>query len=78
MKIRIGGKWNFIRMLRLIVGISGTVQGIMIKEFAFSIAGFLLVYMAVAEVKTNEVDQVELKEIKLESKESEDEKLDSY
>lgn len=78
MKIRIGGKWNFIRMLRLIVGISGTVQGIMIKEFAFSIAGFLLVYMAVAEVKTNEVDQVELKEIKLKSKESEHEKLDSY
>jgi hypothetical protein len=78
MKIRLAGKWNFIRMLRLIVGISGTVQGIVIKEFAFSIAGFLLVYMAVAGLKTGEVDEVELEEIKLKSKENEHEKLDSY
>lgn len=78
MKIKIGGKWNFIRMLRLIVGISATVQGIIIKEFAFSIGGFLLVYMAIAELKTSEIDEVKLKEIKLKSKESEHEKLDSY
>jgi hypothetical protein len=50
MKIRFKGNWNFIRVLRLFLGVTGTIQGIMMEEFTLSLAGFFLVYMAIANV----------------------------
>jgi CheY-specific phosphatase CheX len=74
MKIKIKSKWNFISMVRLTAGIAGTVQGFVIKEFALSLAGFFLVYMAVAGRKNL---NVELKEVTSTSKEIEHEKVDA-
>jgi hypothetical protein len=36
-----------LRLFRLAIGIAGIVQGFLMKEFALSIAGFFLVYMAI-------------------------------
>jgi len=61
-------------MVRLAAGIAGTVQGFVIKEIALSLAGFFLVYMAIAGRKTL---KVELKEVTSTSKETEHEKVDA-
>jgi hypothetical protein len=50
MKTRIFSNWNLMRWLRLIIGTAGTVQGLIIGEYALSIFSFLLVYMAIADV----------------------------
>jgi len=47
----------------MVAGIAGTVQGFLIKEFALSLAGFLLVYMAIANVADNKDCEIELKEL---------------
>ena len=46
--MQISRSWNFIGVIRLVAGIAGTVQGFVMKEFALSLAGFFLVYTAVA------------------------------
>lgn len=74
MKIKIKSRWNFISMIRLAAGIAGTVQGFVIKEIGLSLAGFFLVYMAVAGRKNL---KMELKEVKSTSKEIEHEKVDA-
>lgn len=56
-------RWSVIRLVRLIVGIIGTIQGILIGELALSIFAFLLVYMALA-VKANEKLELELEEVR--------------
>ena len=55
--------WNVIRLLRLVVGLTGTIQGILIKEFGLSIVAFILVYMALAVYNTDEFE-AELEEVK--------------
>lgn len=79
MRVRIKRTWNFIQVLRLVAGIGGIVQGFMMKEFALSIAGFFLFYMAIADVESSRVNgyEVELKEAKSTSKETEHEKVDA-
>jgi hypothetical protein len=62
MRLRVT-KWSLIRLLRLGVGVAGTVQGIFIGELALSILAFVLVYMALAVYHTDE-NQMELDEIK--------------
>jgi hypothetical protein len=61
MRLRVT-KWSLIRLLRLGVGVTGTVQGIFIGELALSIVAFVLVYMALAIYHTGE-NQMELDEI---------------
>ena len=56
-------KWSLIRLVRLIVGLIGTIQGILIGEVALSIFAFLLVYMALA-VKPSEKVELELEEVR--------------
>jgi hypothetical protein len=56
-------KWSLIRLLRLGVGLTGTVQGIVIGELALSILAFVLVYMALAVYHSEEY-QVDVQEIK--------------
>jgi hypothetical protein len=70
--------WNFMRLFRLIAGIAGTVQGFMMKEFALSLAGFFLVYMAIANVGCcgSNSCEVELKEANT-SKEMNHEEVDA-
>lgn len=66
-------------MLRLTVGIAGTAQGFFMKEFALSLAGFFLVYMAVEGMSYFGLNnfEIELKEAKSISKETEHEKVDA-
>lgn len=66
-------------MLRLTVGLVGTVQGFLVKEFALSLAGFFLVYMAVEGMNYFGMNNlaIELKEVKLTSKDTEHEKVDA-
>ena len=45
------------------VGLVGTIQGILIREYALSIFAFILVYMALA-VYENDSYEVELEEAK--------------
>jgi len=47
MKQAIFRNWNFIRVLRLAMGIAIVVQGVMAKEVLFGIAGILFTGMAV-------------------------------
>ncbi|MGZ4012643.1 MAG: hypothetical protein ACXVLF_16910 [Flavisolibacter sp.] len=68
-------KWSFIRLLRLVVGLVGTIQGILIKELALSIFAFILVYMALAVYESNELE-VELEEARPRLKQVESEKMD--
>ena len=68
-------KWSFIRLLRLVVGLVGTIQGILIKEFALSIFAFILVYMALAVFESNELE-VELEEARPRLKRIDSEKMD--
>lgn len=42
--------WNFVRFLRLLMGIAIIVQGIQIKEYAISLLGAWLTIMAIANV----------------------------
>jgi hypothetical protein len=42
--------WNFMRILRLVLGMIILVQGIMIKDIPSAILGFILGGMAVANV----------------------------
>ena len=72
-------KWNLIRLLRLIAGIAGTIQGFLMREFALSLAGFFLVYMAIANVGCcgNNGCELELKEAKPNLKEMDHEKVDA-
>lgn len=72
-------KRDFINMLRLTVGLVGTVQGFLVKEFALSLAGFFLVYMAVEGMNYFGMNNlaIELKEVKLTSKDTEHEKVDA-
>ena len=42
--------WNFMRALRLILGIIILVQGIQANEFMYAIAGLLLSGMAIANI----------------------------
>lgn len=42
--------WNFMRALRLILGIIIVVQGIQASEFMYAIAGVLLSGMAIANI----------------------------
>lgn len=72
-------KRDFINMLRLTVGLAGTVQGFLVKEFALSLAGFFLVYMAVEGMNYFGMNNlaIELKEVKLTSKDTEHEKVDA-
>ena len=62
MKMIVKQNWNFIRLLRLFAGAAGTIQGVLLKEFELSIAGFLLVYMAIAD-GLNKNYEMELKEL---------------
>jgi hypothetical protein len=62
MRLRVK-KWSLIKLLRLGVGVAGTVQGIFIGELALSILAFVLVYMALAVYHTDE-NRMELDEIK--------------
>jgi hypothetical protein len=39
--------WNYIRVLRLVIGLAILVQGILTKDILFGIAGFLFAAMAV-------------------------------
>lgn len=55
-------KWSFIRLLRLVVGLVGTIQGILIRELALSIFAFILVYMALAVYETDKLE-LELEEV---------------
>lgn len=68
---------NLIRILRLVTGIAGTLQGLLMKEFALSIAGFFLVYMAVAGTIYQSMNnlEMELKEAKSNLKDLEHEKV---
>lgn len=70
-------KKDFINILRLTVGLAGTVQGFLVKEFALSLAGFFLVYMAVEGMNYFGMNNLELKEVKLTSKDTEHEKVDA-
>lgn len=65
-------------MLRLTTGLAGTVQGFLVKEFALSLAGFFLVYMAVEGMNYFGINnlEIELKETKSTSRETEHEKVD--
>lgn len=67
-----------MRLFRLIAGTAGTVQGFVMKEFALSLAGFFLVYMAIADVGCSGSNncEVELKEVNT-SKEMNHEKVDA-
>lgn len=42
--------WNFIRAVRLVLGIVILVQGIMAKEYMYGMAGLLLSGMAIANI----------------------------
>jgi len=79
MKMQISRNWNFIGVIRLVVGAAGTVQGFVIKEFALSLAGFFLVYMAVAAAGYFGADKTEVKleEATVTVKENEHEKMDT-
>ena len=79
MRILVKGNWNFIRIFRLVAGATGTVQGIVMKEFALSLGGFLLVYMAIADAGYCDKNsrEVELREISSISKEMNHEKVDA-
>ena len=68
-------KWSLIRVLRLIVGLVGTIQGILISEIALSIFAFTLVYMALA-VFENDKYEVELEEARPRQKETVYETMD--
>lgn len=48
MKIEMKRSRNLISIIRFVVGVAGTLQGFLVNEFALSLGGFLLVYMAVA------------------------------
>lgn len=76
MRIRIVGNWSILRILRLVVGISGTVQGFILKEFALSLAAFWLVYMALADVGPCNSCEVDLKGANQGSKEMKGEMVD--
>ena len=56
-------RWSVIRLIRLIVGLIGTIQGILIGELALSIFAFLLVYMALA-VRASEKLELEMEEVR--------------
>jgi hypothetical protein len=56
-------KWSLIRLVRLIVGLIGTIQGILIGEVALSIFAFLLVYLALA-VRASENLELEMEEVR--------------
>lgn len=42
--------WNFMRALRLILGVIIIVQGVQQKEFMYAFAGVLLTGMAIANI----------------------------
>ena len=57
-------RWSFIRVVRLVVGLTGTIQGILIRELALSIFAFILVYMALAVFGSGKVElELELEEV---------------
>jgi hypothetical protein len=76
MKIEMKRNRSLINIIRLVVGVTGTVQGFLVNEFALSLAGFLLVYMAVAYFDSNRFG-VELKKVKATVKETGYEKVDA-
>lgn len=84
MKIPIYRNWNLLRVLRLVVGATGTVQGILINEYALSLFSFLLVYMAIASAGDSLANdsEVELKAAELPTSEfqhqMQHEELDPY
>ena len=75
MIIRLKRRWSFIRLLRLAVGLAGTVQGILTSEYELSIGGFLLVYMAIADSVNESEYELEVQEIHSSSKEAGYEKV---
>jgi len=75
MKVRTIANWNIICVIRLLVGIIGIFQGIMMKEFALSLMALLLVYMAVGDAEGNAY-MVETKEANRKRKRIEYEKVD--
>lgn len=77
MKIQTKRSGNFINMLRLTIGLAGTVQGFLVKEFALSLGGFFLVYMAVEGMSYFGMNnlEIELKDAESTSKETEHEKV---
>lgn len=50
MKQMIVSNWNFMRVLRLIMGIAIVVQAVMAKDALFGLAGLLLTGMAIFNV----------------------------
>lgn len=76
MRKRITRNWSIIRITRLVVGIIGTVQGVLIREFAMSLLSFLLVYMALSDVEWENAYEVELKEANSRLNEAKYEKVD--
>ncbi len=50
MKQMILSNWNFMRVLRLIMGIAIAVQAVITRDALFGLAGFLLAAMAVFNV----------------------------
>lgn len=79
MKMETKRNGNFINMVRLTVGIAGTIQGFITKEFSLSLAGFFLVYMAIAGIGFVGIDsfKMELRQSKTSLKETEYEKVDA-
>lgn len=75
---RIFSNWSFIRFVRLVIGVTGTVQGVLLKEYALSLISFFLVYMAIADVGCCGANAcaVEYKKTKQTQKEMEYEEVD--
>ena len=50
MKQRILSKWNWLRWVRLLIGLAAAAQGIIQREYVLSLAGLFLMYMAIADI----------------------------
>lgn len=77
MRISQRKSYILIPLLRLFTGIAGMWQGFVISEFALSLAGFFLVYMAIADFGDWRVkgQEIELKEAKQTSQKTRHEKV---
>ncbi|MEO5998238.1 MAG: hypothetical protein ABIN89_15935 [Chitinophagaceae bacterium] len=50
MKQSILSNWNFLRLLRLVIGVAIIVQGILARDILFGLAGLLFTSMAVFNI----------------------------
>lgn len=79
MKERILNNWNWIRFLRLFLGIVAAIQGFLQKEYALLLAGLFLTYMAIANIGCCGVNgcAVDYKKLKQPSKDTVYEEVDT-